>query len=372
MNTLSVEFQVNLLDEVFDFPRYHGPLFHRWLPDGTRDIIDLDTDNAYSKLTVWFDQMGKKERDLLVYDPTKNEVTDEDIDKQGVLDAGPLKGKLTLSDLIQPEIDILKQNKIDDDIYIKLGKKIVNNLFYPPISNFINILKYNYGQYWIKELEKWDSRIRDLGSYCKKMNMKYSLDSEKTWLDFIPTTKKLQYEFVIEMGGPYTEYMTKEEWNILKTYNKKYKPNLSLVLLRKSQELIENNDMKYALIDAVTSFELCLRDFLSKKINGFSKSEEYLNTMLRENDNRFKLSTITAFFDEIDISTLEDCIKVVDYRNDLVHGGKNPPADAEEKIRQLYKLISYISDGPVVKFPKRNAGNARMNEENWIKEYDKK
>jgi len=157
--------------------RPKGPLFNRWLPNGRSDSIIL-TDSI--DIEVWFERRGYVDRSFIRYDKKKNEVDPKIMALQGKLDAGQLWGEIEYSDISENELDAVLNNKIDSDEYISLGKRLVKTL-HPPLSNFINKLRTQYGQYWLPELSPWDSRSESLGSYCSTtIWLEWSNDDRKT------------------------------------------------------------------------------------------------------------------------------------------------------------------------------------------------
>ena len=89
MTTMLLKFRINLeLYELQTLNRNHGPLFHRWLPDGQQDSIVLDTGHPNSDLEVWFERRGFVDDGWIRFDYKRREVDPEIMSKQGVLDAG--------------------------------------------------------------------------------------------------------------------------------------------------------------------------------------------------------------------------------------------------------------------------------------------
>ena len=187
MSTLLLKFRIILnFDSISDSYEHSGPLFHRWLPDGMKDAIILNIDQN-TELEIWFERFGYVDGPSIEFDYHRQEVDPNIIPQQAILEAGPLMGMLKISEISEEELYVIKKNSIENEKYIKFGKKIVNKLIYPHVASFIHILRTNYSQYWIQDLEKWDSRNESLGRYCsKRLHLNWSLDDGKTWSDFIP------------------------------------------------------------------------------------------------------------------------------------------------------------------------------------------
>lgn len=51
----------------------HGAVFHRWLPDGKNDAIELDVDDPNGKLKVWFERCGYTGDEKIIFDERKRD-----------------------------------------------------------------------------------------------------------------------------------------------------------------------------------------------------------------------------------------------------------------------------------------------------------
>jgi hypothetical protein len=196
-------------DELDELSLYgiNGPIFHRWLPDGEADALVLDTPDANARLKVWFDRTGYLETadgNLIRFDPSRREVDPEIVAEQAMLDAGPIRGLLTI-ELFDPVIvQVLRDNRTNDDEYVAFGKRVVK-LLYEPLATAIEVLRIRYGQYWIAPLERWDSRTRTLGAYCiSVLHLEYTLDEDLDWRKFLPDDPIQHAYLAVEALGPKT------------------------------------------------------------------------------------------------------------------------------------------------------------------------
>lgn len=368
-SVLSLKFTVLLEDlNIPDSTRWHGPLFHRWLPDGEIDAIFLETNDPDAELKVWFEKEGFASRTFKF--PGKHQDSDHIISEQGKIDAGPLKGLLTIKNLSQEELDTLRENKIGDEIYIKLGKRIVKKLIYPPINNFLKVLKTNYGQYWIRELRDWDSRYMGLGHYCRLLYLKWSIDG-KNWYDFIPE-KGIAQTTILSLlkGKDYLEYLTQDDWEELKEVINEYSPSLAASILSRSHQLLDQGDIRYALLEAVTAFELSVNDYLRNKLSGYAELDSFINHFNNITKNPDRMKIFSAFLsNEISLYTLEECLKAIEWRNNIIHEGIKLPDDFDSIIKTLQKTVGILISGPRYRFPSASQGNAEMSKENWDEKY---
>ena len=199
MKKLQIHIGLNLEDHgIAQYLRPNGPYFHRWLPDGQKDAIQLNTGDSNAKLSVWFEQRGFVKGGWIKYDHKRKEVDEEILKQQAVLDAGALIGYLDIQSLTDDEYKAVTENLIDDSEYISFGKRVIN-IIHPPISQLIRILRVFYGQYWLREFEKWDSRKTSLGSYCySTLQLSWSINDGASWQKFKPTKLKRTFKRVSE------------------------------------------------------------------------------------------------------------------------------------------------------------------------------
>jgi hypothetical protein len=129
---------------------------------------------------VWFEQRGYVSDRFIKFDVTRKEVEPAIIPTQAALVAGSLFGLLEVQVPTEEEVSSLLENKIGDPSYKALGDRVINRLIHPPVTRFINTLRTKYGQYWIREFEKWDSRDENLGGHCISLRLKWSLDQGET------------------------------------------------------------------------------------------------------------------------------------------------------------------------------------------------
>ena len=374
MSTLLLKFGINLEEYSLSIiAQHHGPLFHRWLPDGEKDAIVLDTGDSNIELRVWFERRGFVDNGFIKFDYKRREVNPEIIPKQAILDAGPLWGLLKIQGLSEEELAPLWENAIGDDRYVALGKKVVKNLLYPPVARFLNILRTNYGQYWIRELEKWDSREESLGHYCKSLNLKWSLDGGKTWTDFFPnnslaTPRALE----IRMGKSFPEFPTKEDWQKLaKVVRDGYEPSLAAFILARAHQFLDQGSLKYAFIEGVSALELALNEFIRQKLDGadslLGSMKAFWNLPLSA-----QAITVATILGKIPLQDIEYTIKAIDMRNKVIHEGWSPPDNAKVELSGLLNTVAALLKGPRFRFPSANPGNAIMPPEDWEQQAEKK
>ncbi|MEM3648523.1 MAG: hypothetical protein QW506_05095 [Thermoproteota archaeon] len=361
MPTLLLRFTIILEDySLQTVSRNYGPLFHRWLPDGEKDAIVLDTNDSNAKLKVWFERRGFVDNGWIKFDYARREVDPEIIPMQAILDAGPLEGLLEIQELSEEQVAPLRENKTGDELYIALGKRVVEKLIFPPVSRFLNILRTSYGQHWIRKLEKWDSRKESLGNYCDmELNLKWSLDGGKAWKPFIPDAR-IQRVTVRVMGpSEFSEYLTEEDWKELaKLTQERFEPSFAAFVLVQAHQFFDQGNLKHAFIEGVSALELALNEFIRQKLHG---SDSLLGAVSKFQELPLRVQVITvAAILGCPLQDIEHTIKAIETRNKIVHEGWNPPDDAKVELSGLLKTVALLLPGSRFKFPSANPSNMIM------------
>lgn len=362
MDALLLKFGVPL-DESESRSGLHGPLFYRWLPDGEKDAITLNTIDKNAKLKVWFERYGFEDGGVVTFDYGRREVPPDIVPTVGVLDGGPLHGLLELRSLSEERLDALRSNKIGDENYVALGKYVVKLLF-PPIANFINILRVNYGQYWIENLEPWDSRKESLGWYCgNKIQIRWSLDGGKNWQPFRPDQPSVELTTTLQEN--YLDYISEQDWQDLRAVcGKDYTPSVGAFALCRANEFLDKNDLRYALIDGVTALEIGIHEYVRNRLpadNSLHKElAAFWNLPLRA-----QLISLGLAIGKAGMQEITDTIEAIKLRHDLIHEGIEPSDAHRQKIIALLKTASTFMTGPSFRLPTANPGNRKMTQEGW-------
>ncbi len=364
MTKILLNFSITLQEFAIKFsPR--GPLFHRYLPDGKNDEIILNTGDPNFVLKVWFERRGFVSSGMIEFDYNKKEVDPTIIPKQGILDAGPLSCRLEINGVSQNQFELIRDNKIGDPEFIKLGKEIVGKIV-PALNNFLGLLRVKYGQYWIRNLAPFDSRYSSIGGYCDSLQMKCSLDDGQTWNEFTPD-QPVQI-FTTTIGGNFHYYLSEVDWKKIKSEaNEKLEPSVAMNSLVQACEYMDQDDLKHAIIEGVTSMELAIDEFFQKKLDG--------NGMLLQKLAEFKQLhlptkiTMLAAAVGIPAEDLKDVSEIIDIRNDIAHRGIRPEQkfEVEKKLRTTLNVVSILTLDIKYRFPKANHGNAVKPIEEWEK-----
>ena len=363
MATLLLRFAITLED--YNLPhidQHHGPLFHRWLPDGEKDSIVLDTGDPDAELKVWFDRWGFVRDGFIEFSYKRREVAPDLIPRQAVLDAGPLMGLLRIQGLSEEQLAPIREDKVGDDAYVVVGKRVIKKLLYPPVSRFIDVLRTNCGQYWIRPPEEWDSRKGSLGHYCSLLQLRWSLDGQ-TWRDFRPDEAVIRITGAIQRRFP--GYLTREGWQELgEVAREEYEPSLGAFILARTHQLLDEENMRHAIVEGVIALEVALSELIRRKLGAaeslLDRMSAFWNLPLPT-----QVVSIAAPLGTVSSQDIEHTVKAIEMRNKVIHEGWSPPDDAEVDVSGLLRTVAALLSGPTFRFPSARFLNSLMSPEEW-------
>ncbi len=359
MGTLLFDFAVQLRDSNHPYPFNHeGPLFHRWLPDGEKDAIVLDTGDPQAELKASFERRGLIVDGHVRFKWDRNEVDPSVIPRQAVLEGGHLVGWLRL-EVPDEELEDLRKVTTGDLAYEALGKRVVR-LIRPPVNKLINLLRANYGQYWLREIREWDSRNNSLGSFCAGLGVRWSLDGGKTWSEFVPT-KRVSTSYAVGRMPSDEEFrnelLTEDDWRELpNVVNAGYESPLAAFILTRAYQLLDQGHLRQAFIEGVTALEVTL-DAYVKQHRGASKTlaghlEQFQTLPLQA-----KVAAIAVLSGLIPTQDVDDTVAAYKVRNLIVHDGAYPLDSDEPKLSVLLRTAAALIPGPKFRFLRTHTKN---------------
>ncbi len=362
MSTVYFRFKIDLEDHNMNSPfRHHGPLFHRWLPNGEQNAIRLSATGDKKECKVWFERLGYTEDKLIRFSYKRYEVDPTVIPKQAILDAGPLNGLLRIPRVSKDTIDLIKEKPEENDTYISFVKQVVDWV-YEPISKFIRILNTHYGQYWISNLDKWDSRKMSLGAYCSRIQLKWCLDDKTNWKDLGPDSRSFQASVAMTNMSSFFDYLTEEDWKHLPKINQiEHLPFLSAYLLSETSRLIDQDDLKHAFIEGVSALEAALDDYLRDRLST-SKSLQDVVKSLSNLPLSAQVVAVVGATAQFRTNDLEYTVEAINIRNKIIHEGYLPTEDKRKILVGLIRIASTLVPEPRFKFLSTNPGNAYASE----------
>lgn len=361
---------LSLRINLYDFNSDHrGAIFHRWLPDGQKDSIYLDVIDPNIKFRVWFERCGYTDDVFIRFDEKQREIDPQIISMQGCLYSGPLFGLLEIENLPIETLQAIKESRLGDENYKNFAKKIAKDVIYKPISEFIETIRIKFGQFWIREFTKWDSRSYSLGYYCSSvLGMRWSLDDGKSWKILDPDEPEVfKIKFYAKSGPDYLQFMTKDDWESISEFE--FMKKSSNIFLIRSHQLSEEENLRLAFIEGVAALELSIHDFIRNRVSKellITSAEAFYNLPLHT-----QLTVLCTSFGALSQEQIEQSVKAVKIRNQIVHDGLEPKDETKQFLYSLLNTVSYLSGGGVSKFPSNMFTKTSVPEDGWPKFYKK-
>ena len=244
---LLLSFAVILGDE------QRGPCFHRWVPHLSDKPIVLEPHQDVS-IRVAFDPSECHDGGL-----SPQNLGPDEIKNYGRVVAGPLRGIIELRSRPEAELKCVSERVTDDPSYVTLGKFVIQDVLGDKLSRLIDLLRINYGQYWIHPLQRWDSRTHSLGAYCANvLNMKASTDAGVTWVPFQPTenSTRIRASASFAKGLEFTCFLTLDDWGHINSFLADgYEPSATARFVSRALHLFTSVDCRQAFKAVVTALE---------------------------------------------------------------------------------------------------------------------
>lgn len=356
---LLLNFTVHLDNhEIDQLVRPEGPLFHKWLPNGRADAIVVPTSDDRNRLELWFERRGYLSESFIRYDKKRNEVDVEVMKRQDHLDAGQLWGECQYAHVTTAELKAVREDKESAEEYVELAKRIVKFL-HAPVSAFIDLLRTQYGQYWLPELPSWDSRTQSIGSYCATtLWLEWREKADQPWRKFRPT--QLSHTLTIQPlpGRAGEEYLTEEDWRrIQQTFSPVESVPLALRLLGRAHELRDAGHESEAFVQAATAAEVAVEHFLATRTKNLPEDADSAVRQLLKLPLKSQVSILATSIASISQAVLDDALKAIDARNAIVHEGTKPYDPGRKTFLALLDCAKALLDLEELKTPVLYAGN---------------
>jgi hypothetical protein len=235
--------------------------------------------------------------------------------------------------------------------------------------SFISVLRVNFGQYWIREPESWDSRLSSLGHYCKSvLHLKFSLDGSQDWQDFVPDDPIVYADLtvIVPSKNTFSQYLTQTDWKTISSLlNRGYEPTPAAVALARTHQLFDQGNIWEAFIEGVTALELAVHDYYREQMKTndtlFGEMNSFWKLPLRS-----QLVSLAAAMGNIPLDKVSLAVSAIEIRNDIVHEGKRPTEKNNRELEGLLAAVAQMIHGPGFKLPSAKTGNnIAMEEEKW-------
>jgi hypothetical protein len=356
---LLLSFTIHLENyEIDKLVRPNGVLFHQWLPNGRKNLIKLPVRDSRNSIEIWFNRRGYVDKSGFIrFDRKQKKVDIGAMKRQGKLDAGQLWGQARFVHVSQTEMDAIKDDRVESEEYILVAKRIIQFL-YPPLRNFINLLRFQYGQYWVPELNKWDSRRESLGSYCSTtLWLSWSENNGKSWKRFKPTDLSQTIKVEGLPGRGFAEYITKKDWNrIKKSFDPYQDTPIALTVLGRAHELSDTGNIRESFIQGVTALELAIDTYTKKIFSNNHETEKLLNHF-ESMPLKLKTLIIAKMVQSLPDDIIDKALSAIDIRNAIVHEGKHPDYQEKKNFSALLECTAIFIGLDEFKVPILFPGN---------------
>lgn len=345
-----------------------GPVFSGWLPDGDGDALTLELNEQDAVVALWFRRYGEVDGSFVKYDAEKDEVDPEVMETQLGLDAGPLWGEVRLEELDRATFRAVEENRRGTPEYESLGKRVLKRIIEPEVDRFLAVLRKNFGQYWLRGLDRWDSRERSLGHACHLMNMRWSSDGGESWNPFRPNEPETTPDVFQATLSYEIRELTEEDWRALEIiWRSGYEPSFGAEVLMRAHEHLREEDLKFALVEGVTALEIAVEEFADRNLAATEAVAENVDSFVGTQalSLKIKLTVLATAAELVDPKSLEDVYAAIDLRNDVVHEGAEVGRSDADLIWSLLETVAELLHGPTFRFPAGYVGRASLTPDSW-------
>jgi hypothetical protein len=337
-----------------------GPMFNRWLPDGRADGVRLPVADARNEIKVWFERRCYVQDGFLRYDAARRNEFDLSVMRsQGRINAGYLFGEAAFVPVSEPELKSLDTDQRNGADYAAVGKRLLDFLV-PSIAAFVNVLRLQYGQYWLRPILPWDSRQESLGNYCQGLQLKWKpTPSGSTWRDFRPTDLVIEGTGYVHGPLEYEKYLTERDWRSLQQgHGLAGGSSLALEVVSDAQTLRRGGHVRAALVQSVSALEIAIGQFLSARKKETPLAIDVV-PRFKEIPLPEQLCLVGVLAKGIASATLDTALKAIETRNKIVHEGATPTVE-EGHFVALFECVKRLVEAEHLKFPNVQIGNRRF------------
>lgn len=352
----------------------NGPLFHRWIPDGERDAIELpplsspDPGPKPSRLRVWFDPRGG-DFGGLHYAPEGPPFPREKVEREGKAEGGPLHGELQVDDVDDAAIQALDQDSRHDPAYEALGR-IVYKAIHVPISNFVLCLKHVYGQSWLQPPDHATDRRGSLANYFANMGVKWRVGDRSG--RFRPGTPVSWLKLTALHASEYRQYLKRAEWDEIPDLLCKWvRPPAATEVLSRAARMLLEEEVRSACVEAYAGLELALSQYVE------SRNNDPVWRSLRRTFDAAKMEqklALVAAHANIQSEAFDHAIEGLEARHRVAHKGWIPTESEESvlahAVHTLIEVAASLLPAPGMRVLRVTSSTTNRSPEQWEARYD--
>jgi hypothetical protein len=344
-------------------PGVVGPLFHRFVPNGRNDAVFLTPFGDPYEIRVWFERSAKLVGGFLEWEQNGSQFDESIMRRQAKLAGGPLRGEMLIDISGEEMASLLRNPKAqnepfgqdagEDLTYVSLGKRVIDVL-QPRLTNFINTLRNQYGQYWLEELSAWDSRRNTLGTYCSSvLRLLWWDEQARDWRRFLPTNSGSIVTAERLPGRGYEEYLTEEDWRRFQQSRCLANVSTEVQLLGNATRALDLGEYRQAFLEVMSALELAVARRLVSSSEIAKRAIQSFLDGERQNAQVAVVMLTTGARD----SEIEDALQALKIRNRVAHEGYLPSAVEATALRNVMRTIQRLVGLDEIKSPVNTFSN---------------
>jgi len=171
--------------------------------------------------------------------------------------------------------------------------------------------------------------------YCASLPLLWSAD-EKNW--GLMTSAAAIHGGDVILGGQ-DRYLSKNDWDTLQgLLQSPCEPTTTEVLLVSTSRLLDQKQLKHALIEGVTAIEIAIEEALRRMAG---TPDDLIRRSLgefRKLDLPLRFIIVASQRKDLDQKAFEQTLRAIELRNDVVHRGAEVP-NTGENINMIQKLM---------------------------------
>ncbi|HEY6073823.1 MAG TPA: hypothetical protein VIV15_10620 [Anaerolineales bacterium] len=338
--------------------------FHRWLPNGEQDSLSLPL-QWRGELKVWFERYGyPNELGFIQYDRARRELSEDVIRRNAVAFSGPLFGRLTMEQVDRGDLDRVRTGtdlheedqrtghlQADADYYKAFGKQVAK-LLGPPLAKFFELIRYEYGQYWVRDFSPWDSRTQEIGYFFHGLQARWFDDVSNAWRPFRPTPARHEYRV---SRIDWEQFLTEQDWRAFAdAVKRESESDPAVKMLSRANGFLNQDEVATSLVESISSLEIAMERFVARRLgrSGISRFKEF-----DDYKNGPKLRIVLAILDPpVSRGDATQALEAIEQRNKFVHEGVWPPNSAKANVRSVLGIVARLLGPPGPKLPSRAVG----------------
>jgi len=328
-----------------------GAKFHRWLPIGGHEGIQLSRDGL--ELLLWFDVESAM---------WASDLSEEDIPHRTNITAHRIHASITTT---TDDIELLSYMSSRDfsrqpneeeealaERYETHGRKVFS-LLRDGVNRFLTFVRVAKGQFWLDPLE---IGLDNISSHADEFEARAQVGNG-SWFRWQPSqTVRVSAEVTI---GQNPRFLVPSDWPEAQAFvSAKSEPDLTRQLLASAEAFADRGSNRVALTEAVSALEVALSRFAASPKPGHLLADPVRSRIVGESlsglPRRLGLTRsvsllLPMLFEPSKLSneTLASCRDAINERNNVFHQGQRrvDSGKLREFLSQIRTLCAVLQNG---------------------------